>query len=91
MPDAPAEEGWGDGQPAYLVGKRVHGSGLRVGPAVVEALRKMVPDAFVGVQLRDVSREGHQVRAGLVGKQFLHRIFTVDGAFVQEHTRRPRI
>lgn len=49
----------------------------------------MIPDAFVGVQLRSVRREGHQMKAARASEKVLHGITTMNGAVVQQHDQMP--
>jgi len=83
--NTPAEEIGGGSQSAYFVGQYVHQLGLRVRPAVGQEVLEMIPDAFVGVQLGRVCREGHQMQTACASEKFLHRIAAMDCAVVQQH------
>ena len=88
MLNAPAEEHRRGGQATDLLREDVHEFGRRIGPAVGQVSLEVIPDAFVGVELRSVGRERLQVQPGRAGEQLLHGVPAVNAAVVQQHDER---
>jgi len=83
--DAAAEERRRGGQATDLLGQDVHECGRRIGTTVGQVGLEMIPDAFVGIQLRGVGRERCQVEAGRAAEQLLHGLPAMNAAIVEQH------
>ena len=81
--DTPAEERRRGGQAADFLGQDVQKFGRRIGPAVGQVGLEVIPDAFVGVQLRGVGREGLQVEAGRAAEERLHGLAAMNAAILR--------
>ena len=86
--DAPAEEHRRGGQATDLLREDVHEFGRRIGPAVGQVGLEVIPDAFVGVELRGVGREGLQVQPGRAAEQLLYGLAAVNATIVQQYDER---
>jgi len=83
--DAPAEERRRGGQATDFLREDVHEFGRRIGSSVGQVGFEVIPNAFVGIQLRGVGREGLQMQPGRVAEQVLHGLAAVNAAIVQQH------
>jgi len=89
MLDAAPKQIRGEGQAANFFGQDVHQFGFGVRPTIGQLFFDMVPDPFIGIQLRGIGRERNQMQPASMREKLLDRWAAMDSSVVQQHHQMP--